>query len=48
MYENKQTLANTKGAIKNGHFRKTGNIGYKRRRITKQYVLDTTIHKQRK
>jgi hypothetical protein len=34
MYENKQTLANTKRAIKNGQSRKTGNIGYKRRRIT--------------
>ena len=32
----KQTLENTEGAIKNGQSRETGNIGYKRRRQTKQ------------
>jgi hypothetical protein len=32
----KQTLENTEGAIKNGQSRETGNIGYTRRRKTKQ------------
>jgi hypothetical protein len=27
----KYTLKNAKGAIKNGQFRETGNIGYRRR-----------------
>ena len=41
------TLENTEGAIKNGQSRETGNIGYTRRRQTKQkhnatqYALDT-------
>jgi len=45
-------LENTEGAIKNGQSRETGNIGYTRRRQTKQKhnttqpVLDTTIQKQ--
>jgi len=45
-------LENTKGAVKNGQSRETGNKGYTRRRKTKQkhnttqYVLDATIHKQ--
>jgi hypothetical protein len=30
--ENKKTLENTEGAIKNGQFRETGNIGYTRQR----------------
>jgi ribulose 1,5-bisphosphate synthetase/thiazole synthase len=49
---------NTESAIKNGQSSKTGNIGYTRRRNwqhrvhkkkknTTQYVLDTTIHKQK-
>ena len=47
----KKTLENTEEAIKNGQSRDTSNIGYTRRRKTKQkhnttqYVLDTTIHK---
>jgi len=32
----KQTLENTEGAIKSGQSRETGNIGYTRRRKTKQ------------
>jgi len=36
MYEVKKTLENTEGVIKNGQFRETGNIGYTRRRKTKQ------------
>ncbi len=43
-------LENTEGAIKNGQSREIGNIGYTRRRKTKQrqtqYMLDTPIHKQ--
>ena len=31
-----QTLENTEGAVKNGQSRETDNIGYKRRRKTKQ------------
>ena len=42
-------LENTEGAIKNGESRETGNIGYIKRRKTKQntrpHVLDPTIHK---
>jgi hypothetical protein len=40
------------GGIKKGQSIETGNIGYTRRRKTKQkhnttqYVLDTTMHKQ--
>jgi hypothetical protein len=34
------------GTIKNGQSRKTGNIGYTKQKNTKQYVLDTIIHKQ--
>ena len=34
--QDKYTLQNTEGAIKNGQFRDTGNIGYTRRRKTKQ------------
>ena len=46
-----QTLENTEGGIKNGQSRKTVNIGYTRRRQTKQkhitqYVLNVTIRKQ--
>jgi hypothetical protein len=41
---------NTEGAIKNGQSRETGNIGFTRRRQTKQnttqYLLNTTIRKQ--
>jgi hypothetical protein len=34
-------------AIENGQSRKTGNIGYTRRRKnTTQYMMDTTIRKQ--
>jgi hypothetical protein len=48
MYINK--LENIDGTIKNGQSRETVNIGYTRRRKTKQkstqYVLDTTIRKQ--
>jgi hypothetical protein len=45
------TLENTEGANSNGQSRETGNIGYIRRRQTKQknqtqYVLDTTMRKQ--
>jgi len=46
------TLENTEGAVKRGQPRETGNIGYTRRRKTKekhnttQYVLDTTMRKQ--
>jgi hypothetical protein len=32
----KQTFENTEGAIKSGQSRETGNIGYTRRRQTKQ------------
>ena len=32
----KQTLEKTEGAIKNGQSRETGNIGYTRRKQTKQ------------
>ena len=32
----KLTLATTEGAIKNGQSRETGNVGYTRRRTTKQ------------
>ena len=32
----KKTLENTEGTIKNGQSRETGNIGYTRRRQTKQ------------
>jgi hypothetical protein len=46
----KETLENTKGAIKKAQFRGTGNTGYARRRKTNknttQYVLNTTIRKQ--
>jgi hypothetical protein len=47
-------LKNTEVAIKNGQFKLTGNIGYTRRRKTKQnkntthYVLNATIRKQTK
>jgi hypothetical protein len=50
---NNQTLEKTKGAIKNGHSRETGNIRYTRHKTktnktknTKHYVLDTTMLKQ--
>jgi hypothetical protein len=33
---NKETLENTEGAITKGKSRKTGNLGYTRRRKTKQ------------
>jgi len=40
-------LENTEGAIKNGQSRETSNIGYTRRRKTKentrQYLLGTTL-----
>lgn len=46
-------LENTECAIKNGQSRQTkkrslnrSNIGYTRRWKNKQYVFDTTIHKQ--
>jgi hypothetical protein len=42
--DNKYTLENTEGAIRNEPSRETGNIWYTRRRKTKnttQYVLDT-------
>ena len=34
--KDKQMLENTKGEIKNGQYRETGNIRYTRRRPTKQ------------
>ena len=43
-------LEKTERTIKNGQSRETGNIGYTRRRQTKenttQYMFDTIIHKQ--
>jgi len=43
-------LENTEGAIENGQSRKSDNIGYTRRRQTKQnttqYELDTTMCKR--
>jgi hypothetical protein len=41
-------LENTKCATKKGQSNETSNIGYTRRRKTKQkqYVLDTTIRNQ--
>ena len=40
-------LENTKGAIKNGQSRETGNIDKeKQNKNTTQYMLDTTICKQ--
>ena len=41
------TIENIEGAIKNGQFRETGNIGYiMRKKTTTQYMLDTTMRKQ--
>ena len=41
------TLENTKGAVKRGQSRETGNIDEeKQSKNTTQYVLDTTMHKQ--
>ena len=44
-------LENTDGAIKNGQSRETSNMEYTRRRKKKknttQYVLDTTMFKQK-
>jgi hypothetical protein len=40
-------LENTEGAIKNGQYIETGNIGVRNtKKSTTQYVLDTTICKQ--
>jgi len=48
--ENKKTLENTEGAIKNGQSRGTENIGYTRQRKTKQkynaICVDTTIRNE--
>jgi len=41
-----KTLENTERTIKNRQSKETGNMGYKRRRQTTHYVLDTNIHKQ--
>jgi hypothetical protein len=46
MYEVKKTLENTEGVIKNGQFRETGNIGYTRRRKTKQKQFRETVSYQ--
>ena len=40
-------VINTKGVFKNGQFREPGNIDEeKQNKDAKQYVLDTTMHKQ--
>ena len=43
-YQLQLKLENTEGTIKNGQFRETGNIGYTRRRKTKQ----TNVREYRK
>jgi hypothetical protein len=42
-----KTLENTEGAIKNGQSRETGNIGYTRRRKTKQKMTPLYANKQK-
>jgi hypothetical protein len=48
----KKAVENTEGEITNGQTRQKGKLEYIRRRQTKhnttEYVLDTTIRKQRK
>ena len=44
--EKKKMLENTEGASKNGQSRETSNVGFKTKKNTTQYVLDTTRCKQ--
>jgi len=39
-------LEKTKGAIRNGQFKETGNIGYTKRKTKTNNVLDSTMRKQ--